>query len=666
MSSQIIPSDSYIRFLAPPASKLVPNHIKDILPDYRITEGLGSGGFADVYAGIDTSGKYVAIKIPQMKFDKTIDGSIYDKFQKEASVWSKLEHRNIVGFHSAGDQPLPHIVMEMMDRDSLRTLMKKHRLTVGEAVYIMLQVLEGLSYAHHMAIVHRDLKPENILFTKDGTPKITDWGIGKFLAATRMTETVGIKGTLNYCAPEQFDNRKYGKVDWKTDIFQIGVLFYEMLTGMNPFAGEDLPEVYRKVVSHEPDPPSTLNPVVPKELDNIVMGALIKQKKRRWQTDAMLHELKRFFQKLIPEKGLQQQLMQQYQQFLQQQASQQQYSVLSQYQRQQQQSQGKAPKHKKKKKRLTKQQKRIALGKKIMMTTIILLVLIIGSIGGYLWYNWDKDGDEDRDNDKDGIRDRDDAFPDNPEEWADSDGDGVGDNSDIAPNYASIQKFSDLNFIWATIGSGTFTMGSPEGEENEDEHPQHQVTISKGFQMLKYEVTQAQWEAVMGSNPSYFSGDNNPVEEVSWNDCQSFISRLNELDSDYTYRLPTEAEWEYCCRAGSDAKYCFGDDEGQLDQYAWHGYNSNDKTHPVGEKKPNAWGLYDMHGNVWEWCQDWYDSDYYEYSPNIDPQGPISGSFRVNRGGSFFVFTWLCESAFRGEFTAHLSGYGLRLVRSSN
>ena len=210
-------------------------------------------------------------------------------------------------------------------------------------------------------------------------------------------------------------------------------------------------------------------------------------------------------------------------------------------------------------------------------------------------------------------------------------------------------------------------MGSYPGEGSDDEHPRHQVVISKDFQMLEFEVTQAQWEAVMGNNPSSFSGDNNPVESVSWHDCQSFISKLNELDSDYTYRLPTEAEWEYACRAGSDTTYSHGNDSGQLGEYAWYDDNSNSRTHPVGEKKPNAWDLYDMHGNVWEWCQDWYDGDYYDNSPGTDPQGPNSGSYRVIRGGGWRNDAGYCRSAFRDGHPGGCDGgdydFGLRLVR---
>ena len=134
------------------------------------------------------------------------------------------------------------------------------------------------------------------------------------------------------------------------------------------------------------------------------------------------------------------------------------------------------------------------------------------------------------------------------------------------------------------------------------------MTITKPFYLGKYEVTQEQWEAVMGSNPSHFKGPKNPVEQVSWDDCQQFLVKLNAKSGGQgsKFVLPTEAQWEYACRAGSTGKFCFGDDEKQLGEYAWYEANSGDKTHPVGEKKPNTFGLHDMHGNVWEWCQDWY------------------------------------------------------------
>ena len=293
MTSRIVPSDSYVRFLVPPVKEPAPDYIKNALPEYRITHLLGSGGFADVYEGSDPDGLGVAIKVPQFKMGKTIDSSVLEKFAFEAEIWKKLDHENIVNLYASSPRPVPHIVMEIMEGGDLEGLMKIHRLTIEEATHIMLQVLEGMSYAHRMASVHRDLKPENILFTEDGKAKITDWGIGKYMASEGITKTIDTKGTLAYSAPEQFDSRKYGKVDWQTDIFQLGIVFYEMLTGKKPFEGRDMAEVMGKVLTYVPEPPSSFNTDVPPELDEIVMGALEKDKKKRWDSGAvLLHELK--------------------------------------------------------------------------------------------------------------------------------------------------------------------------------------------------------------------------------------------------------------------------------------------------------------------------------------------------------------------------------------
>lgn len=165
---------------------------------------------------------------------------------------------------------------------------------------------------------------------------------------------------------------------------------------------------------------------------------------------------------------------------------------------------------------------------------------------------------------------------------------------------------------------------------DDDEKPPHEVQISKGFQIGKNEVTQAVWESVMGSNPSDFKSAERPVEWVSWNDTQEFLQRLNKRNDGYRYRLPTEAEWEYAARAGSKAA-----STGQVVDIDWFQFNAESQTHPVGQKHPNNWGLYDVQGNVWEWVADWYDEGYYRISPVADPSGPSTGELRVMRGGSW-------------------------------
>jgi formylglycine-generating enzyme required for sulfatase activity len=185
------------------------------------------------------------------------------------------------------------------------------------------------------------------------------------------------------------------------------------------------------------------------------------------------------------------------------------------------------------------------------------------------------------------------------------------------------------------VPAGEFMMDRNFGKH--DEMPALRVKLSQDFFMGQFEVTQEQWKAVMGTNPSKFKGDNNPVEQVNWNEAMEFCKKLSAKDG-RTYTLPTEAQWEYACRAGragSAVKYSFGDSASSLGDYAWYADNSGKKTHPVGLKKPNIFGLYDMHGNVWEWCMDWDEKGYYTKESSVDPVGRQSARNRVIRGGGF-------------------------------
>jgi formylglycine-generating enzyme required for sulfatase activity len=227
----------------------------------------------------------------------------------------------------------------------------------------------------------------------------------------------------------------------------------------------------------------------------------------------------------------------------------------------------------------------------------------------------------------------------------------------------------DLEPEMVYIPGGSFLMGAGTPQKFRDEQPQHRVTISP-FYIGKYEVTQAQWEVVMGSNPSSFKGDDLPVENVSWNDVNEFIKRLNQKTG-LQFRLPTEAEWEYAARADSTTEYDFGDDQTQLGDYAWFGENSGGTTHPVGQKKPNGFGLFDMYGNVWEWCSDLYSDTYYEECKRQGtvegPPGPDTGSNRVFRGGGWGIDAVGCRSANRCYDEPGFRGgiLGFRLVRSA-
>jgi formylglycine-generating enzyme required for sulfatase activity len=243
----------------------------------------------------------------------------------------------------------------------------------------------------------------------------------------------------------------------------------------------------------------------------------------------------------------------------------------------------------------------------------------------------------------------------------------------LVPQPVRKSEASGFDAVFVTIPAGSFIMGSPEDEpgRNPDES-QHEVTLTRGFSIQAAPVTQGQWRSVMGTNPSGFSrgGDDCPVDGVSWNDCQEFIRKLNQK-GEYWYRLPTEAEWEYACRAGTVTacyagdvtKKLFSKRDPCLDDIAWYHANAGGKTHPVAEKRPNPWGLFDMLGNVLEWCQDWYGK--YPILPQTDPQGVALGAGCVVRGGSWSSPPADCRSARRQFYSPNTRNrfVGLRLVR---
>jgi formylglycine-generating enzyme required for sulfatase activity len=243
---------------------------------------------------------------------------------------------------------------------------------------------------------------------------------------------------------------------------------------------------------------------------------------------------------------------------------------------------------------------------------------------------------------------------------------------------------NSIGMEFAPIPAGRFDMGAAPGEPAvAEELPQHPVNITEGFMLGRWEVTQAQWEAVMGANP-YSLDRSNPFytlpgmaeritrpdhpATVSWNDAQSFIAQLNSLEGVDRYRLPTEAEWEYAARAGTTTAYSFGTSEADLAHHAWYGEDfTTGGTHPVGQKLPNPWGLHDVHGNVWEWVSDYYSPDYYAASPVDDPAGPVDTGSRVVRGGSWHVSSDSWRSAFRKPYDPDYRGIsiGFRVLRTA-
>ena len=260
------------------------------LENYTLERKIGSGGFADVYLGRSTEGLNVAVKIPRMSQYETIEAK---DFMGEAELWSRLSKQKlpyIVELYECGAVPCPWIAMEYMAGGSLRERMTG--LQCKDCLDIAVKLMQALHSAHHHGVIHRDIKPENVLFDNQDTPKLTDWGLGKVLLDASVS-SIGFKGTIAYSAPEQLAGSRFGTVDWRTDIYQMGMLVYEMLTGQLPFAGLEPGTIIPRILNEEPPRPSQVNSGVPAGVDAPVLQALAKSKEDRFQTmDAFMHGLR--------------------------------------------------------------------------------------------------------------------------------------------------------------------------------------------------------------------------------------------------------------------------------------------------------------------------------------------------------------------------------------
>lgn len=616
--------------------------------EFRIDKKIGEGGFGITYLAthidlLQGTKEQVVIKEFFMsgcfrEGTTVTTGSLnpahFEKFKNsfldEARLLYKFKnHKNIVNvrkfFNDNGTAYFAMDYVEGSDMEVYARSLATNRITEQEAIELLTQIGSALTAIHSQNYTHRDLKPQNILRHQNGKVYVLiDFGIARDFVVDESQVTSTIIKSEGYTPPEQYRQR-VRRGDF-TDVYGLAATLYRLLTGEKPTDAltrrDDLDDGILLPA------PKKYNPSISPQLDAAIMKALELKPKDRFQTVAEFvkaatlqdSEKTAIFQEPIE---IDKTVVEQVEEIKQKPISTPKPTP----------KQETPPKKEEKQTLPTKKQNRTP----IFVGIGVFLLFVIG-FGIYTLFLLPKQKNEQLIN----------YIPKEKQK-----------NEQLTDSLQDIEK----NMVY--VEGGSFMMGSNEGEA--DEKPIHKVTLSS-FKVSKYEVTQAQWKAIMGNNPSKLAGcDNCPVENVSWNNIQVFLEKLNQLTGK-NYRLPTEAEWEYAARGGNKSKGYKYAGSNSLGNVAWYIDNGGSKTHPVGQKQSNELGLYDMSGNVWEWCQDWYDSEYYEKSKNLT--NPINNSktdYRILRGGSSWDSTIVCRSVGRYNFipSSRFNSIGFRICLPS-
>ena len=614
--------------------------------EYQIQRKLGQGGFGITYLALQRSlNRQVVVKEFFMDgycsreehthrmtlatgSDPQLVSSYYDKFLKEARHIAQLEHPNIVSIISVFEENnTAYYVMKYAPNGSLEEkVRRKGHLSEAEATRYILKVAKALRFVHQHKMTHLDVKPANILLSDNDEPWLIDFGLSKqYDYSTGQATSHTPLGISNGYAPiEQYDPEAAGNFSPEMDIYSLGATFFNLLTGITPqhasiWANNGIPvqELHAKNVSQ-------------RAISVIFQAMEPLRKDRLHDMDSFINLLEKEPEQEPSKQPATQQLSQPYtvQTIISEgtaPAAVGQHKEQAETQPQPQPKQSHTP--------VLEKKRTYWAGLGVALSVIVVIVAIVFILNNYSQCE---------------SPDRSIEIPVN-EVWT---------------NETKTFEANGVSFTMIPVEGGTFTMGatSEMTEPWDDEKPTHQVTLSS-YYIGETEVTQALWEAVMGSNPSEFKGGDLPVEQVFWDDCQTFISKLNALTG-RRFRLPTEAEWEFAARGGNQSRHTQYSGSSSIDDVAWYLNNSDQKTCPVKTKQPNELGIYDMTGNVWEWCQDWYGS--YSSYAQTNPTGTSSGSKRVCRGGGWSYISRYCRSSYRlgyapGDCDCEL---GLRLVLS--
>jgi serine/threonine protein kinase/formylglycine-generating enzyme required for sulfatase activity len=677
---------------APPDPDSMPPGLADH-PDYEILRELGRGGMGVVYLAQNRlMGRKEVLKVMGRHLMER--PGVVDRFVREIQAVARLKHDHVVSAYSAtrvGESIV--FAMEYVEGLDLAKLVKtKGPLPVAHACLFIHQAALGLQHAHAKGMVHRDIKPGNLMLSREGNQpvvKVLDFGLSK---ATReapvdsgLTNPGQMLGTPDFIAPEQI--RDAQSADIRADIYSLGCTLYYLLTGGPPFRAGTLWELYQAHFSTDARWLNLVRPEVPSELAALVARMMAKEPERRFQTPAEVAEaLKPFFKKASarPRPGLPE--------------------TQTSGPRPAKDGPGPAPTQAeplpprpdrpavtsppetawgdlidfRDPEPLQPPAPAVATGRKPPWAHWPVALSVLSgllALGVVIYVITDRGTTKITAPDNtpfkavvDGVR-----IEHEPTATRARTAEGTEPTPSPTAPSGSLGSFTNsLGMTFRLIPSGSFEMGAardePTAPEDVGSKPRHLVRITRPFYLADHEVKQEEYQAITGLNPGQFKGNPNlPVDSVSWFEAVSFCNRLSQRENRKPYyqvsemygpvtvlggngyRLPTEAEWEYACRAGSTTRFPFGDDASKLDDFAWTSQTSGGRTHPVGQKRPNGFGLFDMSGNVSEWCWDWLGETYYQLGFNEDPTGPTVGIKRVHRGGSYQRIDPLCfASAYRG------------------
>ncbi|RLS26803.1 MAG: hypothetical protein DWH70_02175 [Planctomycetota bacterium] len=658
---------------------------------YQILEKIGAGGMGQVYKAFHCSTeRIVAIKVILGK--GRIGPEVVKRFEREVKAAAKLVHANIITVFDA-DQADDRIfmVMEYIKGDDLGELLRKKReLSVSEVVDYMLQAARGLKYAHDQGVIHRDIKPGNILVDLIGNVKIVDMGLAKLESKgddesiSMLTASASIMGTVDFMSPEQGFSTK--NVDARADIYSLGATLFFLLTQKVMFPGES---AFEKLLAHRESPiPSLRNfrSGITPDLEIAFTKMVAKKVEDRYASMAeVISALSRTeVEGIVNPIGAEDLATTHFKRGSYPETIDVETVLTNNGKEGNKETDkhigGKTLAH------ISGILQKTYTPKVLAATAIIVLVLLAlmllmkpganvkeevkAQLAGLEkakkteMAKFKLEGDaKAKQMEKEKLKQEEEAKLKQmeKEKLKQEEEAKLKQMEREKLKQEEEAKLASIEKNLVLIPAGKFKMGSTTSENSRFNETQHEVTLTKSFYLSKYEVTQEQYEVVMGMNLSRSKGAKLPVTMVSWEDCQEFIKKLN-VNTNGGYRLPTEAEWEYACRAGTTTPYSFGFKMTPKDA----NYDGSKVGKPVivGSYKANGFGLYDMHGNVWEWCEDWYAA--YPKGAVTDPKGPLAGEHRVMRGGSFVYDVSLARSFNRGVLTptTRFNSYGFRLART--